>query len=476
MNSFRLSPSVSLTCDGVAGYRLLIASGGYDSTGGGLFEFDGSELRVIDRVSSVGLHDCSDRLARMLRSSFFTGGGELVIYDQNGVRQYFRVDELSDAHAFTFDGRNIVAASTGTNSVLWISLSGDVERVLRLPGEDDSWHINEVLLHDGRLYACAFGQHPDHGSYKQHMRSGHGFVFDLESGSQVLDGLCAPHSPRFLDGHWSVCNSMSNEWLQFDADGRTVRRRVPLAGFTRGVATCDDYVFIGESAGRWAAGPTQSGSVAVLSRSTLDLVARIPLPIAEVMDLMLASPQLAEGVRTSFRTNPHDAHEQDPLHLFYQFGLEPKRVWAVSNPLTPEQCRTHIEAAIPESFEIGKLALLDCVVENLSECFYSSTISSPVSLSYKWQRTERSPMMEHQEGLRRFLPCVLPPGGKVNLRMQVMPPPIAGEFRLILSLVQDGVCWFDEIDSVNACSSVVVVHERRIRQANPTLDRQLGPG
>ena len=459
------TPKLNLVYGGNPDYTLLASCAGDEDTGGGLCAFDGHTLQVIDRVSSAGLRVEGDRIIRLLRTPISTGGGEFVVYDARGVRQYFRVDELSDGHYFVCNGDHIVVASTGTNSILWISMSGAVDRVWRIPGDDDSCHLNEVVLHENRLFVCVFGDYGDYRGYKGRERSGDGYVFDLETGDKVVRGLCAPHSPRHFDGAWAVCSSMRNEFIQFASDGATPERTALLEGFTRGVAVSDDYIFVGESARRSDRGRVQCGSIAVLSRTTLETVSRIRLPFQEVSELALAPRELVEGTRIGFRTNLLRIHEQDQLFLFHQLGLEPKRIWATSDPLPPEQCRAGVSAAIPDSFELGKLTLVDCTIQNLGECFYSPGISNPVSLSYKWQRTKRSPMMEHQEGLRTGLPCVLPPHGKLNLRMEVMPPPLPGEYLFIVTLVQDGVRWFDEIDPANACSAVVVVREPQQTQA-----------
>ncbi len=458
------TPKLNLVSGGKPDYTLLATCAGDEDTGGGLCAFDGDTLQVIDRVSSAGLRVEGDRIIRLIRTPISTGGGEFVVYDARGVRQYFRVDELSDGHYFAWDGDHIVVASTGTNSILWISMSGAVDRVWRVPGDDDSCHLNEVVLHDNRLFVCVFGDYGDYRGYKGRERSGDGYVFDLETGEKVVRGLCAPHSPRYFDGSWAACSSMRNEFIQFASDGVTPKRTVLLEGFTRGVAVSDDYIFIGESARRSDRGRVQGGSIAVLSRATFETVSRIQLPFQEISELALAPRELVEGTRTGFRTNLLRVKEKDQLYLFHALGIEPQRLWATSDPLRPSQCRVRVRAEIPDSLEVAKLTLINCAIENLSHSFYCTASSYAVSLSYKWQRTERSPRMEHQEGLRTGLPCVLPPHGKLNLRMEVMPPPVPGEYRFIVTLVQDGVCWFDEIDPANACSAVVVVRERQQTQ------------
>ncbi len=443
--------------DGRPGHFLLATCAGDEDTGGGLCAFDGRELETIDRLSSAGLKAEHGRVVRMLRATLSAGGGEFLVYDARGVRQYFRVDEMSDGHFLAWDGRHIIAASTGTNSILWINLAGEVERIWRMPGEDDSCHMNEVVLHEGRLYACVFGRYANYRGYKGHERSGHGHVFDLETGERVADGLCAPHSPRFLDGHWWVCNSMMGEVIEFETDGRTAKRIVKLDGFTRGMVASDDYIFVGESARRSDRGKVVGGSIAVVSRESFELVARVPLPFQEVSELAIAPAEMVGGLRKGFRTNLLRVGEQDQLFLFRSAGIEPKRLWAHGEPLEPEECRAEVHASYPEAFEAGKLTLVPCRVTNRSESFYFSALSHPVYVSYKWTLTERSPFIEHQEGLRTAIPHVLAPAESFDCRIEVLPPPVAGEFVLTVTLVQDGVCWFDEIDAMNGFRKTVIV-------------------
>jgi len=129
-------------------YAVVISCAGDGDTGGGLCIFDGNRIETVDRVSTAGLCLADDRFFRLLRTPLCTGSGEMLVYDQRGVKQYLRIDELSDSHTLTWDGRHLVVASTGTNSLLWISLDGEVVRRWRAPGEDDSWHLNDLTMHD----------------------------------------------------------------------------------------------------------------------------------------------------------------------------------------------------------------------------------------------------------------------------------------------------------------------------------------
>jgi hypothetical protein len=383
--------------------------------------------------------------------------GEVLIYDGRGVTHYLRVDELWDAHYLIWDGPGLIVASTGNNSLLWITMAGEVVRQWTAPGESDSCHLNEAYRAGDRLFGCAFSKSHKYRGYKKVFMSGTGFVFDIESGREVIQGLCAPHNPRFVDGIWTVCDSGRELVVQFDAETGQEVRRAKLASFTRGLAVSDDFWVVGESAHRAEAGGSPTGSFAVLRREDLSFVARFELPFQEVSDIVVAPRGLADAALTGFRTNPLRASEADQLQMFRDLGMEPARLWATSAPLEPRQCRARVEAEIPGKWMPGELKLVGCEITNLGEGFLCSELPRPVYISYKWVRTPVSPELKHVEGIRNRLPCMLPPGTSLRSRIEVMAPDVEGEFELVVTLLQESVAWFDLLDPANACSATVQV-------------------
>jgi len=114
--------------DGRDDQVLLISCLG-EQTGGGLFAYDGKTLEQLDNLSTTGLALADGRLGRLLWSSGEAGSvGELLIYDVTGVESYLRIDSLREPHDLAWDGREFLAVSTLSNSVLWLSASGEITR------------------------------------------------------------------------------------------------------------------------------------------------------------------------------------------------------------------------------------------------------------------------------------------------------------------------------------------------------------
>ena len=450
------SMSLPIRLQGQTDQVILVSCAGDTRTGGGLCGFDGERVKTIDRVSSAGLAVSEGRLARLLRTPFSTGLGEVLIYDGRGITHYLRVDELWDAHYLIWEEPGLIVASTGTNSLLWITLGGEVVRRWTAPGESDSCHLNEAYRAGDRLFGCAFSKSHKYRGYKKDFMSGTGFVFDIESGREVIQGLCAPHNPRFVDGIWTVCDSGRELVVQFDAETGRKLRHAKLQSFTRGLAVTDDFWVVGESAQRAEAG-SPTASFAVLRRDDLSFVARFELPFQEVSDIAVAPRELAEAAMTGFRTNPLRTSEADQLQMFRKVGMEPARLWATSEALQPWQCRVRIEAEIPGRWMPGELKLVGCAITNLGEGFLCSELPRPVYISYKWVRTPVSPELQYAEGIRNRLPCMLPPGNSLRSRIEVIAPDVEGEFDLVVTLLQESVEWFDVIDPANACSARVQV-------------------
>jgi acetolactate synthase I/II/III large subunit len=435
---------------------VLLVSGFGDDTGGGIFSLEDGRLEQVDRLSSTGLAVHDGQLARLLRSSAEGGHGcELLLYDTRGIKRYLRLDEVSDPHDVLFSENGFVVASTRANTVFWLSQSGEVVRHWKAPGEGDAWHLNSLALDGDRLIACAFGRFDSHRQWAFEDTRGHGFVFDLETGEEILGGLWCPHDPHKVDGGWVVCNSAGCELTEFNERGK-VLRRLTLGGWTRGLAVDDDFFYVGQSASRKQEGAYgEAAAVVVVNRDTWRIEDQVTVPCREIYDLVLAPRELLDGVRAAFRTNPLRVAESDQADLFAEAGIpRPHRLWATGDPLPAEACLITIEATAPRSVPAGTVQELECFVENRGDAMLVSAPPNPVHLSYRWFPVEGAAPIE---GLRSVLPEALPPSVRRSCRLSLEAPRDPGDYKLVITLVQEQVRWFDEVADGNALATRVLV-------------------
>ena len=427
----------------------LLVSGFGERSGGGIFAVSGRGVEQVDSLSSTGLAVARGRVARLVRSATEHYGSELLLYDANGVDRYVRLDDVVDPHDVVWDGTHYVVASTTANSLFWLSAQGEVVRRWQATGDGDAWHLNSLVLADGRLYAAAFGRFDHHRDWIEHKHDGRGIVFDVESGRDVLTGLDCPHHPRRLDGSWLVCNSAQHELLELTDDGR-VQRRLELRSWTRGLATAGGTFFVGESSTRDRWDATAGASIAVVSQKDWRVRDRIALPCDEIYDIVVAPAELVDGVRRGFRTNPLRTAERDQLALFDQVGARPQRMWATGDALAPEHCRVALSATLPQELTAGSWHEVTCRIENLGPAFLVSAPPHPVHISYHWVSGATA-----EEGERTRLPQSIAPRTSAECYLGLHAPAEPGVYELRVTLVQEGVAWFDELHPENALRTSV---------------------
>src|SRR5439155_4277799 len=112
---------------------------------------------------------------------------------------------------------------------------------------EDSCHLNGLALVDGTIkYVTALGETNTAGGWRANKPKG-GCLLDVPTGEVVTRGLSMPHSPRLHDRRLWLLESGTGQVVLVDpATGR--RRTVAaLPGFTRGLALCGPYAFVGLS-------------------------------------------------------------------------------------------------------------------------------------------------------------------------------------------------------------------------------------
>ena len=112
---------------------------------------------------------------------------------------------------------------------------------------EDRCHLNGLAIVDGRpKYATALGETDTAGGWRPDKAHG-GCLMDVPSGEIISRDLSMPHSPRWHDGRLWLLESGAGRLLLVDAATGQRQTVAELSGFTRGLAFCGPYAFVGLS-------------------------------------------------------------------------------------------------------------------------------------------------------------------------------------------------------------------------------------
>jgi FkbM family methyltransferase len=93
----------------------------------------------------------------------------------------------------------------------------------------------------------------------------------------------------------------------------------------------------------------------------------------------------------------------------------------------------------------GQVLVLPITVDNTSRSWFSSDfLYYPVHLSYRWLDADGNLVVA--EGNRSGFSPPLGPGQSAVVKLAVALPAVAGEYRLVVTLLQENYVWFDELD------------------------------
>ena len=287
--------TLNLTLHGLP-VTLVASCLGDEDTGGGLLYYNTTDWLAIDNVSTTGLYVSGNELTRMLWApSQAASGTSILHYNTEGLARTVTIEGFTDPHDVLWDGSHYVAVSSHQNAVVWVDPHGAVVRRFQPAQEPDAWHLNSLLLRENILYGTAFGRYQQSRGWDGHQREGTGMLFRLDTGEDVLSGLCCPHTPRFESGQWIVCNSATSEIAVYTVTGELVRS-VKLQDWARGLAVSDRYLLVGQSVNRQLTREVRGATVAVVDRDTWTVAGLLQLPFREVYDLVLVSAPLLQGI------------------------------------------------------------------------------------------------------------------------------------------------------------------------------------
>ena len=431
---------------------------GSGGSGGGVFAVEGSRATRIDPISSMGLAVDGARLARILRCRGQYGPGtEVAIYDERGVQRYLRLDDAGSVHDVAWDGENIVVVSTWHNAVRWFGPDGRMVHEIAYAGPSDAWHVNCLTRRDGVWYATMFGPVGPFGGSSPR-RKGAGRIVRLPGGETVVGGLTAPHTPRWLDGLWLVCDSAGHELLAVEEGSGRVVRRVACGDFTRGLTWDERFLYVGTSRGRAGQDSSDYAGIVVIDRATWTQVERISVPAQAIYDLVFISPELHAGLRRGFDTNPLRTWEFRQHRIISELGVEqPRSLWPSGDPLPWPDFRCTIACAIPAECEAGALLEIPLRLTNRSRSFFTSVPPAPIYVSYKWLDPRTGAFLSDGRAYRSPLPRTIFPGESVDLTARVVVPEAAGTATLRMTAIQEGISWFDDQDADSALEFTVEI-------------------
>lgn len=104
------------------------------------------------------------------------------------------------------------------------------------------------------------------------------------------------------------------------------------------------------------------------------------------------------------------------------------------------------ENDIPNTMTAGNKLSADVAIRNISKQTWPSQPNAKnlnqVNLSYRWKDPKGRVLIA--DGVRTPLPRNLAPGESVRLKMNIAAPERPGRYLIEVTLVQEGVAWFDE--------------------------------
>jgi len=308
----------------------------------------------------------------------------------------------------------------------------------------DAWHLNCLIEVEGAIHATAFGTFNQHRAWSRDLRAPSGALVCLPSEKIVLRGLTQPHSPRRMDGIWLVCNSALNELAAYDERGTLLQRR-QFAGYTRGIAFDERFIYVGESSGRHMnRGGARESRITLLDRADWSVVDPYGVGVAEIYDVLLVSKTLIEGARIGFRTNATRARQQDQWAMFAAVEVALRRLWAVGDPLPSASLCATIEGQIPAGAVVDEIFAVPCRVTNLGDVIFVSAPPNPVQFCYRWFDAAGSPV-HAGEWIHTNLPRALPPGETLEAEVRIAAPRVPGEYTLAVTFLQEGIAWFGDL-------------------------------
>ena len=112
---------------------------------------------------------------------------------------------------------------------------------------EDRCHLNGLAMDAGEpKYVTAMAESDAAAGWRP-TKATSGIVIDVPSGETVAGGFAMPHSPRMHQGRLWLLNSGAGSLVTVDPQSGTHETVVEMPGYTRGLAFCGQFAFVGLS-------------------------------------------------------------------------------------------------------------------------------------------------------------------------------------------------------------------------------------
>jgi len=259
---------------------LLISSPG----DGGVISLKEKKLSIISMRATTGLAVDKNKIYWAYQDK---GGRELRIIDKNQEKIIEVSKERLDLHDVFIEGDSIYVVVTENNEIIKYNKNFDIINKWKLLGDADSIHINSITIYNGRLIASIFGRFKHHREYIKNTE-GNGEVIDIETNETLIRGLSQPHSLKVENGFLYLCDSEKNELHIYK--NMTLKNKIILPGYARGIGIGSNYLYIGISLSRNSTRYTKgitSANIAVINKATMKIECMIPIPFREIYDVVI---------------------------------------------------------------------------------------------------------------------------------------------------------------------------------------------
>jgi len=110
-----------------------------------------------------------------------------------------------------------------------------------------------------------------------------------------------------------------------------------------------------------------------------------------------------------------------------------------------EEARYAGTAAMKQRLEVLRAGMpekLRIAISNQSAAVWENSEATPINACYHWLDAHGE--IVQFDGVRTPLPEPIAPNGSLELELNVIPPSQPGRYQLQITLVHEGVCWFEE--------------------------------